>query len=190
MKFTLYSLETGRVLCGGESDSPDGLALVGQAILPDKAYTDGWLEGGRHYAQPPRPSPHHTFDWATKKWIDPRTLEDLRADKLAILKSKRAKAEAQVFLYMGKMIQGDEISTARIERCVRRAADAVATGEEFSIAWRTADNSLLALDGPQMVEMLAAQDSYFTSIYDRLEQLREKLKSAKTMKQINEISWE
>lgn len=31
------------------------------------------LDAGRLVALPPQPSPHHTFDYTTKQWVDPRT---------------------------------------------------------------------------------------------------------------------
>lgn len=31
------------------------------------------LDAGSLVALPPQPSPHHTFDYTTKQWVDPRT---------------------------------------------------------------------------------------------------------------------
>lgn len=46
---------------------------------------DLYFAGDEFYAMPARPSDAHQFDWATKSWIDPRSLADLKAQGLILV---------------------------------------------------------------------------------------------------------
>lgn len=46
---------------------------------------DLYFEGEAFHAMPARPSDVHQFDWATKSWIDPRSLTDLKAQGLILV---------------------------------------------------------------------------------------------------------
>lgn len=73
-EFTVYSVESGKVLYGGTASNPELLLKSGEAALLGAVYISGWISDGRvHHELPPQPSPHHVFDYTTKQWIDPRT---------------------------------------------------------------------------------------------------------------------
>lgn len=82
----------GRVLqvfCDGQG-APYGQA--GVLLTEDSAfYTPGacYVQGGRVHPLTPKPTPHHVFNYTTKQWEDPRTLETewplVRARRNALL---------------------------------------------------------------------------------------------------------
>ena len=75
-EFTVYSVESGKVLYGGTASNPELLLKSGEAVLHGAAYVSGWISKDKvHHELPPQPSPHHVFDYTTKQWIDPRTPE-------------------------------------------------------------------------------------------------------------------
>mgnify|MGYP000079443864 FL=1 len=45
-------------------------------------YRDGWVE------MPAQPSPHFIFDYEIKQWVDPRTLDEIKSQKWAEIKSQ------------------------------------------------------------------------------------------------------
>ena len=79
MKYTIYNTTTGQIErvieCPPEMvciqfDSATHAALEGS--FNDSSY---YVEAGVPVAMPPKPTPHHVFDYTTKQWIDPRTPE-------------------------------------------------------------------------------------------------------------------
>lgn len=52
----------------------DGL-LIMQIDTPLLSIDSIYIENGAIVQMPPKPTPHHTFDYTTKQWIDPRTPE-------------------------------------------------------------------------------------------------------------------
>ncbi|MDQ4421476.1 hypothetical protein OOT33_13695 [Sphingobium sp. DEHP117] len=52
-----------------------------------------WLShyvfGGVAIAFPPQPSPHHIWDYPSSAWVDPRTLDDLKASKCSLIDQRR-----------------------------------------------------------------------------------------------------
>lgn len=79
MSHTIYNTATGRiesvVSCPPEMvslqfDSATHSALEGS--FDDNSY---YVEAGVPVPMPPKPSPHHVFDYTTKQWFDPRTPE-------------------------------------------------------------------------------------------------------------------
>lgn len=59
------------------------LPLVpGLTSLDEAAPLNTYRSGSAWLPIPEQPSPQHVFDWATKVWADPRTLDQVRAAKL------------------------------------------------------------------------------------------------------------
>ena len=74
-RFTAISKTTGQVLYAGTAYDPQALASEDVLILEGVEYDGGYLDGDVHHNLPPQPSKYHTFDYAAKQWIDPRTPE-------------------------------------------------------------------------------------------------------------------
>ena len=49
------------------------------------------------------PSQHHTFDYTTKHWIDPRSLDEIKAQKWDEIKSQRDRLEFGGFEFKGNV---------------------------------------------------------------------------------------
>ena len=79
MNYTIYNTTTGQIErvieCPPEMvclqfDSATHAALEGS--FDDSSY---YVKAGVPVAMPPKPTPHHVFDYTSKQWIDPRTPE-------------------------------------------------------------------------------------------------------------------
>lgn len=77
-------------------EPPQGcLRLIG--VLPPNA--PSYWDGEVFILKPPPPSAHHIFDYTTKQWVDPRTLQDLKDLAHAKIESWRNKQEAVEFVF-------------------------------------------------------------------------------------------
>lgn len=63
--------ELSRVLTIDEGDL-SGNMLEGETCIPG-VYSLHYVHEGLVLPLPTQPSPHHTFDYTTKQWVDPRT---------------------------------------------------------------------------------------------------------------------
>ena len=83
MKYAIYSLlgEILRITSCPESQIEANVRSGEQCITCDSDVRDTthYVSDGACVAMPTRPSEHHVFDYTTKQWIDPRTLDDLWA---------------------------------------------------------------------------------------------------------------
>lgn len=79
MNYTIYNTTTGQIerviecppeMVSLQFDPATHAALEGS--FDDSVY---YVEAGVPVAKPPKPTPHHVFDYTTKQWIDPRTPE-------------------------------------------------------------------------------------------------------------------
>jgi hypothetical protein len=185
MKFTMYEIDTGRVLYGGTADRPDTLILAGQAVHPDASHTSGWMQDGVHYVLPEQPSSHHTFNWQTKQWEDPRTLQDLKAAQWTAIKQARSNAEYAGFTWDGSTFDSDAISQNRITGAVALAQ----MSSTFSIGWILKDNTVRTLNQSDMLQVGAALGAHVAAIFAKGVLLREQIESATTVQQIEAVVW-
>lgn len=95
LQFTVYEIATGRLLRVMEVPDMDGAMLN---IDPNTEGTiAGWFDPALKYRRPdgslayypPRPSEHHTFDFAAEAWVDPRSPEQVEAQEAAALQAER-----------------------------------------------------------------------------------------------------
>ena len=79
MKYSVYELQSGVIVktvdchesvISMQFDNATQAALEG--AFDDSSY---YVEAGVPVPMPPKPSPHHVFDYTTKQWVDPRTPE-------------------------------------------------------------------------------------------------------------------
>ena len=70
---------------------------------------------------PAQPASAAVFDFAAGAWVDPRTLDELRAAAWARIKSERSRVEFGGFAWDGSRFDSDEISQSRIQGTVMLA---------------------------------------------------------------------
>ena len=87
------------------------------------------------------PSQHHTFDYEIKQWIDPRALEEIKAQKWAEIKSRRDQLEFGGFEFEGNIYDSDQVSQGRIMGAAAAWVDQI---------WTLADNTTVELSASQL----------------------------------------
>ncbi|SCX70911.1 DUF4376 domain-containing protein [Variovorax sp. EL159] len=116
--YTAFDNTTGRVLARGSA--PTEKACLAQALHPNEQILLGLIPEGHFVdlatlqaiAFPAQPSPVHVFDFATRVWVDPRTLEEKKSQLKADIAEQRWKRETAGLVLIG----GLRVKTGREDR--------------------------------------------------------------------------
>lgn len=187
--FTLYDSSTGRVLFSGSASEPAALANPGTAVLVGEQHEDGWIEGGLHYPLPAQPSPHHVFEYTTKQWIDPRTIQELKDAKWSEIKTARNAAEFGTFTWDGSAFDSDAASQSRIQGAAQLATLALMNSQPFSIDWTLADNSVRTLNAQDMIAVGMAMGEHINAQHAKARIKRQAIEAAIAVAEVEAIAW-
>lgn len=124
------------------------------------------------------PSPHHIFDYHTKHWIDPRELDEIKAQKWTEIKSERDRLEFGGFEFEGNVYDSDQVSQGRI-------LGAATTGIDQT--WTLADNTTAELTALQLQQLYAALQTHIAGAHERGRIARQLIFEAETKEQVEAI---
>lgn len=124
------------------------------------------------------PSTHHIFDYHTKQWIDPRSLDEIKAQKWSEIKSQRDRLEFGGFEFGGNIYDSDQVSQGRI-------MGAAAAGVDQT--WTLANNATVELTALQLQQLYAALQSHIASVHERGRIARQLIFEAETKEQVEAI---
>ena len=123
-------------------------------------------------------SPHHTFDYITKQWIDPRSLDEIKAQKWAEIKVQRDQIEFGGFEFEGNIYDSDQVSQGRIMGASLAGVDQV---------WTLADNTTVELSSSQLQQLYAALQAHVASVHERGRIARLAIEAAETKEEVEAI---
>lgn len=190
MKFTAYQTETGEVLYSGTADNPEVLCGEGVSILKDEVFSGGWVDStGFHNPFPPKPSFCHVFNYSSKQWEDPRTLQDFKAEQWTQIKQSRAQAEYAGFAWDGSTFDSDATSQNRITGAVTLAQSAIGSGAPFEINWILANNAVRTLNAHDMCAVGAALGAHVQTQFSKGVTLRAQIEAATTRAEVEVVVW-
>jgi hypothetical protein len=178
--FTAFNPDTGEVLYSGTADSPQAIAeLPGVAVVEGEQVPCGhYRDGDAWTAVPAQPSPAHSWDWTAKAWHDPRTIEQLRAQKWEQVKTWRAQAivsPAMTTPYGVFNSDAQGVSDIKDALLGRREAELLSGSPLAPIGWTLKDNSVVSLTTDQLglvaVMLLTRGDLY----HQRARALRQRI---------------
>lgn len=187
--FTLYDPQTGRITGSftADEESVDANTPEGMQRLPGRfGYRDGYIAEGAFVIFAERPSPEHQWDWATHAWVDPRSLDDLKAERWAVIKAARDTAEFGGFTWDGSVFDSDLTSQSRIQGAVQLAG-LDPTG--FSVVWTLADNTARTLNAAQMQQVGAALGVHVNTQHVKARTLRAEIDAATTAAEVAAVEW-
>lgn len=156
-----------------ELNTPEGCQAVEDPPELNMYYQDGWV------AMPAQPSPYHIFNYDLKDWIDPRTLDEIKAQKWAEIKVMRDQLEFGGFEFDGGIYDSDQVSQGRIMGAAVAGIDQV---------WTLADNSTVELTAMQLQQLYAALQVHIASAHERGRIARQLIYEAETKEQVEEIN--
>ena len=189
LSVVIFDKATGFIKSAGTTCFPERLELEENGVIAGASadVMGDYVDVATRQIKPkgPRPSPHHTFDYASKTWVDPRTLDDLKAAKWTVIKADRDQAEFGVFEWDGSPFDGDAVSQSRI----RDAAQEAARSPAFARVWTLADNTFRALNSADMTAVAAALNAHIDHQHSLARELRAQINAATTAAQLAGIHW-
>ena len=124
------------------------------------------------------PSPQHVFDYEIKQWIDPRSLDEIKAQKWAEIKIHRDRLEFGGFEFESNIYDSDQVSQGRIMGAASTDVDQV---------WTLADNTTVALSAMQLQQLYAALQAHIASVHERGRIARQVIYDAETKEEVEAI---
>ena len=124
------------------------------------------------------PSPHHYFDYEIKQWVDPRILDDIKAQKWAEIKFERDQLEFSGFEFDGGIYDSDQGSQGRIMGAAAAGLDQV---------WTLADNTTVELSASQLQQLYVTLQLHIASVHERGRIARAAIESAVTKEEVEAI---
>lgn len=125
------------------------------------------------------PTPHHNFDFTSMRWIDPRTLDEIKDQKWAEIKSGRDSLEFGGFEFEGGIYDSDQVSQSRIMGAAVAGVDQV---------WTLADNTTAELSASQLQQLYAALQAHIASVHERGRIARQLIFEAETKEQVEAVN--
>ena len=124
------------------------------------------------------PSPHFIFDYGIKQWIDPRTLDEIKAQRWTEIKSQRDQLEFGGFEFEGGVYDSDQVSQGRIMGAASAGVDQT---------WTLADNTTVELSASQLQQLYAALQAHIASVHERGRIARQLIFKSETKEQVESI---
>lgn len=189
MRYAVFSAD-GRiqktVMCS-ESDIQANVSGGESFISVDPSVSDTthYIENGSILAIPANTDPNKTFDYSTKQWSDKRTLDEIRAQQLELIKKSRTQAEYAGFTWDGSQFDSDQLSQARITGAVSLAM----MSPTFSIVWTLFDNTTRTLGQVEMMQVGGALGAHVATQFAIGVALREQISAATTKEEIESVVW-
>lgn len=156
-----------------ELNTPEGCQAVEDSPKPNMYYQDGWI------AMPAQPSPYHIFNYDLKVWVDPRTIDEIKAQKWVEIKAMRDQLEFGGFEFEGGIYDSDQVSQGRIMGATVAGIDQM---------WTLADNSTVELTAMQLQQLYAALQAHIASVHERGRIARQLIHEAETKEQVEAIN--
>lgn len=135
-------------------------------------YQDGWV------AMPAQPTQHHIFNYDLKDWVDPRTIDEIKAQKWTEIKSERDQLEFGGFEFDGDIYDSDQVSQGRIMGAASAGVDQT---------WTLADNTTVNLSASQLQQLYATLQAHIASVHERGRIARQLIFDAETKEQVEAV---
>jgi hypothetical protein len=148
--------------------------------------------------KPPAAKEGYDTYWRGGKWEqierpkppkpEPETLDELKAAKILEFKGRRDAEEVENIDYGGHPYDYDQKSRERIHIARQALQDSGKT--DSTVVWTTADNNRMTLKVADFaaINSLAAQRS--NKLHVKYNTLKERVNAAKTVKEVEKITWE
>lgn len=191
MNYCVYNLQTGEIekLISGPAamlelqyDNATHGLLAG-----DYTPFEYYVKNGVAIRRPTSPSNVHIFDVVTEQWIDPRSLDERKADKWGEIKAAREHAEYGGFIYNDMLFDSDSVSQLKIQGAVLKA---LLASNDFSIDWTLADNSVVTLSKVEFIDVGLALEAHVQICHAKARMLRQMINTAETAEELEAITWE
>ena len=163
------------------TEGQSAILLEGGVELP------GYVENSNYYQLTEPPSSAFEFNYFTKQWEDPRTLDDFKADKWATVKAARDAREFGPFSWGALTFDGDAESKSRLSLAAMAAQAAIASGQVWEVDWTLADNSTVTLSSADVIGVVQAMGANITAAHQAARLKRAAIEAATTVEELDAI---
>jgi len=186
-----YDSDTGKATTlltapdlAGFPPPPEGqLALM----LPHSVCLPGYVEDFVFHTQPESPSDEHVFDWSSKQWIDPRGIDDFKAEKWKQVKALRDAREFGSFAWNGYIFDADVESQRRLNLAVISAQYALMSSQPWSVDWTLADNTVITMTASDMVAAVSAMQANINEAHVWARAIRALIVAASSVEELDAL---
>ena len=187
IKVVQYIRATGEIIMSGTTCSTEGMENDDVGIITDVSADihNQYVLDGEIVDKPPQPSAIHYFDYSSKSWVDPRSLEDHKTAQWTLIKAARSEAEFGGFTWDGSMFDSDQVSQARIQGAVLLAT----SNPDFVVDWTLADNTVRSLTADDLIAISQALGEHISLQHTRARNARALLDQATTLSEVQSISF-
>lgn len=185
-KFEIVTDQTRVVVTSFPTEAMDKPCWQDTYVIPNSTAIVQSLADAEHALM----LPNEPFDGAT--FLDPAAtdLEAAKARKRGEIKASRDKAvSGGVVVPEIGTFDSDEISRSNINGAVTGAILAQAAGQPFSVYWTLADNTVVQLDGPQMLAVGTTVMAHVSAKYTIGQSLQALVEAAETVPEVLAITW-
>jgi hypothetical protein len=159
---------------------------AGCTTVPGTAPHDSYWTGTAWIARTARPTSVAEWNPVSKLWFDPRTLATAKQQRWTLLKSKRDLLANGTFWHDGEEYQVNE------PRIAMFGVDASEAGQQsipWSVDWVLADDSVLTLNGPQFLALVATMREFLAGIWATSQTLRNAIYALATIEEVDAVVW-
>ena len=122
----------------------------------------------------------HVFNYISRTWVDPRTLDEIKAQKWIEIKSDRDRLEFGGFEFEGNIYDSDQVSQGRILGAASAGVDQI---------WTLANNSTRLLTASQLQQLYATLQMHIAAAHDRGRIARQLIYEATSKEQIKAVNF-
>lgn len=191
MKAAYVEIATGRIMgvMSGYSADLGAPPMQGCRIMEvsDNTVMPAYHDGTDVVRVPDSPGEWYEWNWVTKVWEDPRTLDDLKAEKCAEVKKWRDAREFGPFTYNGMTFDGDLDAQRRLSVLASAAKSAIAAGYTFTKDFTLADNSVVQLTAEDFVGIEMAKLWQVDAAFQEYRAKKAQIEAAATLEDLEGI---
>ncbi|WP_338562598.1 DUF4376 domain-containing protein [Acinetobacter sp. KS-LM10] len=154
-------------------NTPKGCVVVEDPPNSNMFYQDGWVD------MPSQPSSNHIFEYDLKQWVDPRTIEQVKEQKWAEIKSLRDQLEFSGFEFEGDLYDSDQVSQGRIMG---------AASAQIDQTWTLANNETVDLTAIQLSQLYQSLQLHIANTHERGRIARQLIYEATSIEQVEQIT--
>lgn len=124
------------------------------------------------------PNDYSKFDYSIKQWIDTRTLDEIKSQKWAEIKSQRDELEFGGFEFEGHRYDSDIKAQGRITAAAQLGVP---------VEWTLQDNTTVWLEPDDQQRLVQTLAMHITSVHARGKIAREKIYNATTIAEVEAV---
>lgn len=132
------------------------------------------------------PNEYYSYNWSKGVWEDARTLTQAKQYCWNKIKASRSVAEVSPFTFHNILY---DANVPNISGASQMALIAQGMSQPFSIEWTTRNNSVVTLNGSEMISLGTTLGFRNSQVYDTARMLRVEIEAATTNQQVDAITW-